>query len=433
MLPCAAEAIALARREEDLRPAGGRGRGRDATTWSGLPQQWNEVLEDTVDDLRWALARLPAARLAGPVPADARPGRAAVLRPRRARRARGARRRGARDGAAARRPGAALVGLAHRVEGAVDADARRAPARAWPGRGSRRPAAVGRPRLRGGGPRACSPAAPWRWATGRPTSRPRQEAERLARRRRNSYALMALPGSQLSLAVDARRRPSGAAPGGRALRAPAAAEPGDGGTARRRHPGHRRACGPTGSATWSSRSRPPTTPRATTSAATSLLHGAGPDRRRRPAARGAGRARSSTGGELGQRVDVVLLAEAAAVAGDEAARGRRWPTGSRRSPAGSSVSGISSVDGPGRRLPRAGPGHLRPERAEATAAAERGLEQADGLGLHGVRRVAARLARRSSASDAGLAATGGPLEQGRPSPRSSLIGPWSSRSSSRCR
>ncbi len=57
VLPCAAEAIALARREEDLpRLAAAAAAISDNGVW--LPQQWNQVLDDTVEDLRWALARL---------------------------------------------------------------------------------------------------------------------------------------------------------------------------------------------------------------------------------------------------------------------------------------------------------------------------------------------------------------------------------------
>ncbi len=56
VLPCAAEAIALARREEDLpRLVAAAVASSDNLVWTA--QQWNEVLEDTVDDLRWALAR----------------------------------------------------------------------------------------------------------------------------------------------------------------------------------------------------------------------------------------------------------------------------------------------------------------------------------------------------------------------------------------
>ena len=59
VLPCAAEAIALARREDDLeRLTAAAAAASDNLVW--LAQQWNEVLEDTVDDLRWALARTPA-------------------------------------------------------------------------------------------------------------------------------------------------------------------------------------------------------------------------------------------------------------------------------------------------------------------------------------------------------------------------------------
>lgn len=58
VLPCAAEAIALARREEDLvRLGAAAAASTDSSVW--LPQQWNEVPEDTVEDLRWAMSELP--------------------------------------------------------------------------------------------------------------------------------------------------------------------------------------------------------------------------------------------------------------------------------------------------------------------------------------------------------------------------------------
>lgn len=58
VLPCAAEAIALARREEDLsRLAAAAAATSDGTVW--MPQQWNEVPDDTIEDLRWAMAELP--------------------------------------------------------------------------------------------------------------------------------------------------------------------------------------------------------------------------------------------------------------------------------------------------------------------------------------------------------------------------------------
>ena len=60
MLPLVAEAISLAREAEDLdRLAAAAAYATDDVVW--LPQQWNEVLEDTVEDLRWALPRLPTA------------------------------------------------------------------------------------------------------------------------------------------------------------------------------------------------------------------------------------------------------------------------------------------------------------------------------------------------------------------------------------
>ena len=58
VLPCADEAIALARREEDLgRLAAAAAAATDGSVW--MPQQWNDVPEDTIEDLRWALAELP--------------------------------------------------------------------------------------------------------------------------------------------------------------------------------------------------------------------------------------------------------------------------------------------------------------------------------------------------------------------------------------
>lgn len=58
VLPCAAEAIALARREEDLvRLSAAAAAATDSAVW--LPQQWDEVPEDTVEDLRWAMSELP--------------------------------------------------------------------------------------------------------------------------------------------------------------------------------------------------------------------------------------------------------------------------------------------------------------------------------------------------------------------------------------
>jgi hypothetical protein len=59
VLPCAEEAIALARREDDLaRLAAAAAAATDGSVW--MPQQWNEVPEDTIEDLRWAMAELPA-------------------------------------------------------------------------------------------------------------------------------------------------------------------------------------------------------------------------------------------------------------------------------------------------------------------------------------------------------------------------------------
>lgn len=59
VLLCAAEAITLARREEDLvRLAAAAAASTDNAVW--LPQQWNEVPEDTIEDLRWAMSELPS-------------------------------------------------------------------------------------------------------------------------------------------------------------------------------------------------------------------------------------------------------------------------------------------------------------------------------------------------------------------------------------
>ncbi|MCY4726844.1 BTAD domain-containing putative transcriptional regulator [Nocardioides sp. STR2] len=58
VLPCAEEAIALARREGDLpRLAAAAAAASDGSVW--MPQQWNDVPEDAVEDLRWAMAELP--------------------------------------------------------------------------------------------------------------------------------------------------------------------------------------------------------------------------------------------------------------------------------------------------------------------------------------------------------------------------------------
>ena len=59
VLLCAAEAITLARREEDLpRLVAAAAAATDNLVWTS--QQWNEVLEDTVEDLRWAMAHTPS-------------------------------------------------------------------------------------------------------------------------------------------------------------------------------------------------------------------------------------------------------------------------------------------------------------------------------------------------------------------------------------
>ncbi|WP_027861148.1 BREX system ATP-binding domain-containing protein [Marmoricola sp. URHB0036] len=58
VLPAAAEAVSLARRSGDLeRLTAAASAASDNLVW--LSQQWNEVLEDLVDDLRWGLAQVP--------------------------------------------------------------------------------------------------------------------------------------------------------------------------------------------------------------------------------------------------------------------------------------------------------------------------------------------------------------------------------------
>ena len=58
VLPLAEEAIALARREQDLpRLAAAAEAATDGSVW--MPQQWKDVPEDTIEDLRWALGELP--------------------------------------------------------------------------------------------------------------------------------------------------------------------------------------------------------------------------------------------------------------------------------------------------------------------------------------------------------------------------------------
>jgi DNA-binding SARP family transcriptional activator len=57
VLPCAAEAISLARGVGDLaRLADAAAAATDNAVW--LPQQWYEVPDDTIEDLRWALGQL---------------------------------------------------------------------------------------------------------------------------------------------------------------------------------------------------------------------------------------------------------------------------------------------------------------------------------------------------------------------------------------
>jgi hypothetical protein len=58
VLLCASEAISLARSEGDMdRLVAAAAAATDNLVW--MSQQWNVVLEDTVEDLRWALSRLP--------------------------------------------------------------------------------------------------------------------------------------------------------------------------------------------------------------------------------------------------------------------------------------------------------------------------------------------------------------------------------------
>ena len=137
VLPCAAEAIALARREEDLaRLAAAAAAATDNLVW--LPQQWNEVPEDTIEDLRWALAELPAGdspdrcrvmlALAVLLYYDPGTGPRSWRSPRRAQRWPG--------GSATRR---CRRGPADGVEGALDPARTPRPDSPLPGKGSRRP------------------------------------------------------------------------------------------------------------------------------------------------------------------------------------------------------------------------------------------------------------------------------------------------------
>ncbi len=58
VLPLAGEAVALARRQEDVpRLAAAAAAGTANVIW--MPQQWYEVPEDMIEDLRWALRELP--------------------------------------------------------------------------------------------------------------------------------------------------------------------------------------------------------------------------------------------------------------------------------------------------------------------------------------------------------------------------------------
>ncbi len=151
VLPCAAEAIALARREEDLpRLVAAAAAASDNLVWTS--QQWNEVLEDTVDDLRWALARTSEHDSAD----RCRLMLALALQLYYDPHARAEIEALADEGhAMARRlddPELLWWASPHRVEGAVDAEARGAPLLPGPA-GARGDPAGRRPRLRGGGPR----------------------------------------------------------------------------------------------------------------------------------------------------------------------------------------------------------------------------------------------------------------------------------------
>ena len=239
-------------RGDRARPARGRparlvaaaAAATDNLVW--MSQQWNEVLEDTVEDLRWALRRAPHDDSADRCRVMLALARAALLRPRRPRRARGAGRGGPRDGAADRRPGAA--GWAAQT--------------AWKALWT---PSTARPRLSLArqGLQATRAAAdpdseavalvragrqPVRWATGRPTRTTAEETERLARRRRNSYALMALAWVRLSLASMRRDEAAVDRLAAGPPRAAAAAQPRQRGAARRWASTSSRTCGTSASA-----------------------------------------------------------------------------------------------------------------------------------------------------------------------------------------
>ncbi len=198
VLPCAAEAISLARREEDLpRLAAAAQAATDNLVWT--PQQWNEVLDDTIEDLRWALARTPQHDSADRCRLMLSLAVQLYYDPR----ARAELEALAEEGhAMATRLGdPALLWWASQTawKALWTPKHARATLRAGP-TGSRRGAGGGRPRRRGGGPRHPGRAPRWRWPTGATFEDVAQQTERLARRRRNTYALMALQWVQLSLA-----------------------------------------------------------------------------------------------------------------------------------------------------------------------------------------------------------------------------------------
>ena len=136
------EAVALASAENDPeRVAHAAAALTRYSVWT--PQEHDEVDEDLIDDLRSALRGLDTPRLAGPLRADARAGRAALLPGRRRAGDPGPRRRGHRGRPADRRPGPARLGGAHRVDRPVAQRPPRPAARARR-RGARRRPRVGR-------------------------------------------------------------------------------------------------------------------------------------------------------------------------------------------------------------------------------------------------------------------------------------------------
>ncbi len=250
----------------------------------------------------------------------------------------------------------------------------------WPGRGSRRPgpSATRTPRRWHSW---CWPAARWRWATGRPTSEV-AAGDRAAGPAAPQHLRADGPGlGPAQPRGDARRpRPTCRRLSAELYECRPRLNPTHGGPARRRHPGHREHVERPDRRPRSSRSRPPTTPPATTSAATSLLMAL---------------ARTDDVERLREEL-VASLLEHRWRTGAARPRGAawprrprwpgtwrsraRWPTAWRPCPGGSSISGISSVDGPvdgylALALATCG------RRAEASAAAERGLEQAAAWGF----------------------------------------------------